>query len=94
MGEVIYRDGDQPEPVTSEHPLQGLETEVLRVWKQTPAVSKAHQQHPVRVESAVRRAVFDALAQELKYRAQGMTQEEAQELTRPAMWLAPAFPTT
>lgn len=94
MENVIYRDGDQPEPVTPEHPLEGLETEVLRVWKQDPQVAKAHQQNPSAVESAARRAVFDALQQEAKLRSQGLQSHEAEEFTRPAMWEPPAFPTT
>lgn len=93
MEHVIYRDGDQPEPLSTT-PLEGLETEVLRVWKQTPAAAKAHQQNPEMVENAVRRAVFDALRQEAEYRAQGLNQQEAQEFTRQAMWKAPAFPAT
>lgn len=93
MEDVIYRDGDQPEPLSTT-PLEGLETEVLRVWKQTPAAATAHQQNPEMVETAVRRAVFDALRQEAEYRAQGLNQQEAQEFTRPAMWKAPAFPPT
>lgn len=94
MDDVIYRETDEPQPVTAENPLQGLETEVLKVWKQTPNVAKALQENPTSVHSAVRRAVFDALRQEAEYRAQGLNQQEAQEFTRPAMWKAPAFPPT
>ena len=93
MEDVIYRDGDQPEPVTTT-PLEGLETKVLEVWLQTPSVRKAHQGNPERVESAVRQSVFAALREEAGYRAQGLNQQEAEEFTRPGMWKAPSFPTT
>lgn len=94
MDDTIYRETDNPEPVTPENPLEGLETEVLKVWSQTPAVKKAHQQNPQMVETAVRQAVFDALAEEARLRADGKAPHEAQEFTRPAMWKAPTFPTT
>ena len=87
---VIQTDSDHPESVT-ETPLEGLETEVLKVWLQTPKVRKAHQANPTMVEQAVRRAVFDALAEEARLRAEGKAPHEAQEFTRPQMWQAPAF---
>jgi hypothetical protein len=90
---VILTESDQPEPVSTT-PLEGLETKVLEVWLQAASARKAHQANPERVETAVRQAVFDALAAEAKYRAQGLNQQEAQEFTRPAMWLAPKFPTS
>jgi hypothetical protein len=93
MDDVIYREGQQPDPVTLEHPLEGLETEVLRVWSQERHVKEALKQNPQAVHEAVRRAVFDALRQEAELKAQGLYTQEAQEFTRPAMWLAPAFPT-
>ncbi len=93
MQDPIYRNGDQPDPVTTT-PLEGLETEVLRVWKQTPNVATAHRQNPTEVEQAVREAVFSALRAEAVLRAEGKAPHEAEEFTRPAMWKAPVFPTT
>jgi hypothetical protein len=92
MADAIYREGQEPDPVNAENQLQGLETEVLKVWTQEPATRKAHQADPSMVEGAVRRAVFDALREEAALKAQGLQPHEAEEFTRPAMWKAPAFP--
>jgi hypothetical protein len=89
---VIYAEGDEPEAIETT-PLEGLETQVLEVWKQTPNVRKAHQRNPVMVETAVRQAVFNPLREEAEHRARGLQPHEAEEFTRPAMWRAPVFPT-
>ena len=69
---VVYTEGDQPEPVTAETPLEGLETTVLAVWKDaSPAVRKAHKANPQRVEQAVRQAVHVPLVEELRLRTTG-----------------------
>jgi hypothetical protein len=61
MKEVIWHEDDQPEPVSPEHPLEGLEVRVLESWKENSRnVRKAHQQNPHLVESAVRQAVWNA----------------------------------
>ncbi len=86
-----------PEPVSPTAPFEGLETKVLRIWLETsPSVRKAHK-NPTssnQVENAVRLAVHAALLEELTLRSQGMTPEDARELTRPAMWTPPTWPTT
>ena len=46
------------------------------------------------VENAVRLAVHAALLEELTLRSQGMTPEDPRELTRPAIWAPPTWPTT
>lgn len=87
---VVYRDGDEPEPVTPTTPLTGLELDVLRVWKETsPLVRTTHRQAPLAVETAVRQAVWNALVEELRLKSQGLRPHEAEEFTRPAMWLPP-----
>jgi hypothetical protein len=89
---VVHTQGDQPDPVTPDNPLVGLETQVLQVWLQaSPALERAYQHPPNRpvLENAVRAAVEQARVAELKYRAEGSTLEQAQELTRPAMWTPP-----
>jgi hypothetical protein len=59
---VVWTEGDEPDPVTPENPLEGLELEVLRIWKENSGnVRAAHKKDPGRVENAVRRAVFDTL---------------------------------
>src|SRR5438874_11433974 len=93
---VVYTEGDHPDPVTPENPLVGLETLVLKVWLENSRVlRKAYRLVPNRtvIENAAREAVFNAIVSEMRYQAQGLTFEQAQELTRPAMWTAPIWPT-
>jgi hypothetical protein len=79
-------------PVSPEAPLEGLETDVLRVWMENSSnVRKMYQLDPQRVEQAVRDAVQRALVQELDLRAQGLRPHEVEEHTRPAMWTPPTF---
>lgn len=92
---AIYQNGETLEPVSPEHPLEGLETQVLSVWlENSPSLRKAHQANPTRVEEAVRQAVAAALAREAQLRAEGLAQHEAEEFTRPDLWKPPAVPTT
>ena len=92
---VVWTEGDQPEPVTPETPLVGLELRVLENWMEnSPNVRKAHAQTPERVETAVRAVVWRTLVEELQLQARGMAPHESQEFTRPAMWKPPTFPTT
>ena len=56
---------------------------------------RAYQQNEsnaLNIQNAVRLAVEEAFAQELEHRARGLRPEEAQELTRLAMWTPPAWP--
>jgi len=62
----VYPGRETPEPVTSETPLEGLETQALRVWLDSSrAARKAHQANPQRVEQAVRQRVHAAHVEEL-----------------------------
>jgi hypothetical protein len=94
--DVVWQEGDAVEPVTPDNPLGGLETLVLRTWlDNSPMLKKAYRvslSNRADVENAVRLSVAAALDQELVLRAQGMSQEEAESLTRPAMWTPPAWP--
>lgn len=41
---VVWTSDDQPEPVSPEHPLEGLETRVLAVWlENSKNVRQAHK---------------------------------------------------
>lgn len=92
---VVWREGDEPEPVSPASPLVGLESRVLQNWLENSRnVQQAHRRNPLRVESAVRRAVWDAQVEELKLQSQGLQPHEAQEFTRPQMWKPPTFPLT
>ena len=87
---VIWREGDEPEPVTPRTPLTGLELDVLRVWTETSRfVQKALKTNRPAIETLVRRRVFDAMTQELQLRADGLEVHEAEERTRPEMWAPP-----
>ena len=89
---VVYTEGDHPDSVTPENPLVGLETLVLKAWLENSRVlGKAYRLVPNRtvIENAAREAVFNAIVSEMRYQAQGLPFEQAQELTRPAMWTAP-----
>jgi hypothetical protein len=93
---VIWTEGDQPEPV-SQTPLEGLEIRVLKVWREnSPRLKRAHQNPTYReaVEQLLRQAVFDQGVAELKLRASGLSIEEAEDLTEPAMWTPPRWPST
>jgi hypothetical protein len=91
---LIMSEGDVPNLVSQDDPLVGLETRVLTVWlENSPSLRRLYGSgQPGRedVENAVRPAVHQAHYQELSLRAQGMTIEQAQEFTRPAMWTPPA----
>ena len=94
-GNVVWTEGEPVEPVTPENPLVGLEALVLKTWlenssrlRQAYRVSLANRRD---IENAVRLRVADALDQEVVLRAQSMTLEEAQSLTRPAMWTPPRW---
>ncbi len=95
MSNVLWTEGDRPDPVTPENPLEGLELQVLQTWLrnsrelwtayQVPANRKA-------TEEAVREAVDQQRVQELTYRAEGLTFDQARELTTPRMWTPPTWP--
>lgn len=91
--DVIYTEGDEPDPVTPEDPLEGIEVRVLKVWlANSPALRKTYKGTPkarLEVEKAVRLAVFRAHIESLTLRAQGKTWYEAEEITAPPMWTPP-----
>ena len=97
---TIWTEGDLPDPVTSDNPLVGLETRVLRTWlDNSPQLAKAYQMSPAHrsdLENAVRLRVSATFAKELQLRAapSSLTVEQAQEQTRPAMWTPPIWPST
>ena len=84
--------------MSPENPLVGLETSVLRNWlENSPSLRRRYDQNPAQrldLENAVRVRVDQAYADELELRAQGMSQHEAQEFTRPSMWTPPTWPPT
>lgn len=93
---VLWTEGQQPEPVTPENPLVGLETTVLKNWlENSPELQGQYQASPenrLDLENAVRLSVESAFGKELQLRAQGLTPEQAEEETRPAMWTPPTWP--
>jgi hypothetical protein len=95
---VLWREGDPPEPVTANNPLVGLETLVLKAWlESSPRLQKAYHQSGRNrhvLESLVRHKVEAQRVAELKARANGLSLEAAQALTKPAMWIPPTWPTT
>jgi len=94
---TVYDPNSPPEEVTPENPLFGLETRVLKTWlENSPSLRRHYHQSPEKkldLENAVRQSVNLAFGQELLLRAQGKTQEEAEEQTRPLMWTPPTWPT-
>lgn len=94
---VLWQEGDPPEPVTPDNPLIGIETKVLKAWlESSPRLRKAYYQNKTNrhgLESLVRAKVEEQRVAELKLRAQGLTFEQAQELTKAAMWAPPRWPT-
>jgi hypothetical protein len=86
---------DPPEPVTPENPLVGLETLVLKTWlENSPSLRRQYNRslaNRLDVENAVRLRVEATFQQELELRCDGMTQEQAEEFTRPAMWTPPTW---
>jgi hypothetical protein len=87
---TVWTSEDPIDPVTDNNPLVGLETTVLQVWREnSPTVRAAYQADPRKVENLVRARVAAALDRELELRAEGVAQHEAEEQTRPAMWLPP-----
>jgi hypothetical protein len=93
---VIWTEGDQPEPV-SEVPLEGFELTVLKVWlENSPTLNRAYRNLANReaIDQLVRQAVFDQDVAELQLRANGVPQHEAEDQTAPAMWTPPTWPST
>ena len=92
---TVWTSEQRPKPVTPENPLAGLETSVLKIWlANSRRLKKAYQASDAnrqRIESEVRESVETAYRQELLMRAQGLSQEEAEEFTRPAMWTPPMW---
>jgi len=95
---TIWTEGQPSEPVTPENPLVGLEMRVLRSWlENSPSNRRQYLRGPAYrrdLENAVRQRVDQTFAEELQLRAQGKTQAEAEEFTRPSMWTPPTWPTT
>jgi hypothetical protein len=96
MARTVAELGIHQHDANSEHPQVGLETLVLKVWlENSPPLRRAFKESPRnrgRVKNAVRLAVDEAFALKLDNRSQGLTPEEARELTRPAMWTPPTWP--
>jgi hypothetical protein len=94
--EVLWREGDPPEPVTPSNPLVGLELQVLKVWlENSPKLRKAYhlsERNKRVIQNAVRQAVERQRGEELGHRADGLSFDQAQELTNPAMWTPPTWP--
>lgn len=94
---VLWQEGDQPEPVTPENPLVGIEELVLKAWlESSPRLQKAYRLSPRNkhaLENLVRVRVEEERVAALHLRAQGMTFEQAEEVTKPAMWTPPTWPT-
>jgi hypothetical protein len=94
---VLFTEGQKPKPVSVRNPLVGLEEQVLDVWlRNSPSLRVRYRksaQHRDNIENAARLAVWEAFAQELDLRSQGLSPEEAQEFTRPAMWTPPTWST-
>ena len=92
---LVWTEGQSPNPVTPEHPLVGLETLVLQTWlDNSPPLRQQYEASPanrVSLENAVRGRVEATFAEELKLRTQGLSQEQAEEFTRPAMWTPPTW---
>lgn len=79
----------------TDDPLEVFERLVLRVWlENSPSLRKAYRRKAQRplVEAAVRQAVFDARARETELQARGIPIDQAMEVTRPAMWAPPQWP--
>src|SRR6266571_1835432 len=95
---VLWTEGDPIPPVTPSDPLVGYETLVLKVWlESSPRLRKAYYQSARNrhvLENLVRQRVWEQALAELKVRASGLTLEQAEELTKPAMWTPPTWPTT
>jgi hypothetical protein len=92
---VIWTEGDQLEPV-SEVPLEGFELTVRQVWlENSPTLRRAYRNPANRetIDQLVRQAVFDQDVAELKLRANGIPQHEAEDQTAPAMWTPPTWST-
>lgn len=92
---VVWQEGSDPPPVSPTHPLVGLELQVLQTWLENSRPLRASYRTPEgcrHLESAAREAVESARAEELRLRGQGASLEEAQSLTRPAMWTPPTLP--
>jgi hypothetical protein len=92
---VVWDPSRPIERVDSKNPLVGLETRVLQVWlENSPSLRRQYARSPAHrldVENAVRVSVATAFGQELELRARGLSQEQAEEFTRPAMWTPPTW---
>jgi hypothetical protein len=91
---VIWQEGDQPDPVTPQDPLQGFELRVLRTWLENSPYLRAlyrrgRPAQTLALQNAARRAVFNQGVQQLGLRADGLSVHEAQEKTAPALWTPP-----
>ena len=57
---IVWQEGDEPEPVTPETPLEGVELRVLAVWlEKGKGLAKAYREDPAAkadLETAVRYA--------------------------------------
>jgi len=95
---VLWTEGDPIDPVTTSNPLAGIEVTVLKAWlESSPRLRKAYYQSPKNrhvLESLVWEKVEEQRVAELKARASGLTLEQAEERTKPAMWTPPTWPTT
>jgi hypothetical protein len=93
---VLFREGELPPLVNPQHPLAGLEQQVLLRWLEaSDRLNRAYRRNPKNrhdLETAARWAVWEAFAQELNLRSQGLTIEQAMEQTRPTMWTPPTWP--
>lgn len=88
---------DQRPPVSPTNPLVGLEQTVLKMWLESPELAEAYKNQPASrsaLERAARARVEQARVQELQLRAEGMSLEEAQSISRPPMWTPPTLPKT
>ena len=95
--QTTLTDGQRP-PVSPTSPLVGLEQTVLSMWLESPHLAEAYKSQPASrsaLERAARARVEQARVQELQLRAEGLSLEEAQSISRPPMWTPPTLhPTT
>lgn len=93
---VLWQEGDKPEPVTPFNPLVGIEVQVLKVWlENSTRLKKAYHCSPRNkraIENLVRTRVHEEFLAALHLRARGMTVEQAEEVTKPVMWTPPTWP--
>jgi hypothetical protein len=84
------------EPVTTDNPLVGIETIVLKTWlENSPSLRKAYRSNPqdrARIENLARLRYIEKVETELELRGQGLTQAEADSQTAAVMWAPPTWP--